>query len=250
MPDPTAMKLLRGLSVNVMQRERKQKVLENKWSIYHYHSSGKWWCNQRNYRKDSIWKCHCKRWREISSCSYNSQYGRSEERKSIRSLQFSLIWFPSMLLKLESSQDIGWLLYSSADLRITVDWRKKQLSKLQRKMEILGKIWPEPCMEYIVITPAQSWLLRCRQQTAMVLSRYSYQDTGYCLLKRDYSTGRLCCPGFFVWSEISSCSTTNRLTERTKQKIWPFIREKFYGAVSDEMELHSSMKTPSERSRL
>ena len=26
----------------------------------------------------------------------------------------------------------------------------------------------------------------------------------YCLLKRNHSTGRLCCPGFFVWSEISS----------------------------------------------
>ena len=63
-----------------------------------------------------------------------------------------------MLLKLESSQDIGFGYYTdSADLQITVDWPEEAVIEITKKDgDYWEKFWPEPCMEYIVITPAQS----------------------------------------------------------------------------------------------
>ena len=46
-----------------------------------------------------------------------------------------------MLLKLESSQDIGFGYYTdSSDLQITVDWPEEAVIEITKKMEILEKI--------------------------------------------------------------------------------------------------------------
>ena len=111
-----------------------------------------------------------------------------------------------LLLKLESSQDIGFGYYTdSADLQITVDWPEEAVIEITKKdgdtgKNLAGAVYgvysDNACTKLIVKMPPTD--------SNGSSTSNSYQDTGYCLLKRDYSTGRLCCPGFLLWSEISS----------------------------------------------
>ena len=154
MPDPTAMKLLPGLSVNATGKETESFTWKanEAFTITIHLENGVSLVNETT-GKTASGNVTVKGGEKFHLVATTANMGSLKGKYAITS-NFPLD-FHAMLLKLESSQDIGFGYYTdSADLQITVDWPEEAVIEITKKDGDTGKNLAGAV--YIVITPAQS----------------------------------------------------------------------------------------------
>lgn len=139
MPDPTAMKLLPGLSVNATGKETESFTWKanEAFTITIHLENGVSLVNETT-GKTASGNVTVKGGEKFHLVATTANMGSLKGKYAITS-NFPLD-FHAMLLKLESSQDIGFGYYTdSADLQITVDWPEEAVIEITKKDGDTGK---------------------------------------------------------------------------------------------------------------
>ena len=140
MPDPTAMKLLPGLSVNATGKETESFTWKanEAFTITIHLENGVSLVNETT-GKTASGNVTVKGGEKFHLVATTANMGSLKGKYAITS-NFPLD-FHAMLLKLESSQDIGFGYYTdSSDLQITVDWPEEAVIEITKKDGDTGKI--------------------------------------------------------------------------------------------------------------
>lgn len=139
MPDPTAMKLLPGLSVNATGKETESFTWKanEAFTITIHLENGVSLVNETT-GKTASGNVTVKGGEKFHLVATTANMGSLKGKYAITS-NFPLD-FHAMLLKLESSQDIGFGYYTdSSDLQITVDWPEEAVIEITKKDGDTGK---------------------------------------------------------------------------------------------------------------